>query len=90
MGSRDRGARVAGRNQFLETEPVEVEGEIPEEVALERVVAITENRLALEVLTVVLHLFFDVRQLRIELVLLRPAGIVQIGIVSHRANHQIK
>jgi len=62
---------VAGRYELFQAEVLEVVGEVVEEVANARVVAVAENRFALEVRGVVPEFVFDVRQLRVELILLR-------------------
>ena len=69
---------VAGGYELLQAEVLEVVGEVIEEVAYARVVAVAENRFALEVLGVVPEFVFDVRQLRVELVLLRVFRFYQV------------
>jgi hypothetical protein len=70
----DGGAVVAGGDELFEAELVEVGGEVLEEVALERVVAVAVDDLAAEgvgvELQVGLDLFLDVDVLGVELVLL--------------------
>ena len=70
----DGGAVVAGGDELLEAELVEVGGEVLEEVALEGVVAVAVDDLAAEgvgvELQVGLDLFLDVDVLGVELVLL--------------------
>jgi len=70
----DRGAVVTGGDELLEAEPVEVGGEVLEEVALEWVVAVAVDYLPAEGVGVELQvgfdLFLDVDILGVELVLL--------------------
>ena len=61
---------IARRDELFETERIEVEGEIPEEIALKRVVAVAEYRLSAQLGLIVLQLVFDVAKLRVELILL--------------------
>lgn len=68
LAAGDGGARVAGGCQALQSEAVEVQREVLEEVALERVVAIAEHDLAFEVVLVVDQLVLDVGHARVELV----------------------
>ena len=70
----DWGAVVAGGDELFQAELVEVGGEVLEEIALERVVAVAVDDLAAEgvgvELEVGLDLFLDVDVLGVELVLL--------------------
>ena len=80
----DRGTVVAGGDELLEAELVEVGGEVLEEIALERVVAIAVDYLAAEgvgvKLQVSLDLFLDVHVLGVELVLLGRLRGVQASV----------
>jgi hypothetical protein len=88
----DGGAVVAGGDELLEAELVEVCREVLEEVALEGVVAVAVDDLAAEgvrvELEVGLDLFLDVDVLRVELVLLGGLGGTQAtveGLACHGA-----
>ena len=81
--ARDWRTIVAGGYKLFKTEGVKVQGEILEEVALVRVVAIAEDHLALEMVAVMLQLLGDVVHLRVELVLLRPFGVSEIAVFRH-------
>lgn len=70
LASGDGGARVAGGDQALQSEVVEVQCEVFEEVALERVVAVARHDLAFEVVLVVDELVLDVGHARVEFVVL--------------------
>ena len=61
---------VAHTHQLLQAIHRELAKEVKEEVACIRIVTVAENRFAIEMLFVVPHLFFDVRELCIKLVLL--------------------
>ena len=63
-------ALVAGGDELLETQKVEVQDEVIEEFTHPGVVAVTEDSLILEVFPIVLELRFYVSQLRIELIFL--------------------
>ena len=80
----DGGAVVAGGNELLDAELVEVGGEVLEEVALEGVVAVAIDDLAAEGVGVELqvgfNLFLDVNILGVELVLLGRLRGVQASI----------
>ena len=65
-----RDSIVAGAYQLLQSQLVEAEREVFEEIALIGVVAVTKYRLALEVVPVVAKLPFYIRELGIELVFL--------------------
>lgn len=71
---------VAGRDQPFELQPLEIVGEVVEEVADARVVAIAKDGLALEVGGVVLEFLLDVGKLGVKLVLLGRLGGVQTAI----------
>lgn len=68
------GARVAGGCQALQSQVVEVQREVLEEVALERVVAVAEHDLAFEVVLAVNQFVLDVGHARVELVVLGLLG----------------
>ncbi len=74
LSADDGGAGVAGGDELLQDEGVEVGGEVLEEVALEGVVAVAEDDLALEAVLVMLELVGDVGELGVELVLLGRLG----------------
>ena len=76
---------VAGRNELLQSEELEVVAEVEIEVAAFGVVAVAQNRRAPEVSAVVLHLVLDVDELRVELVLFRIFSPVQVGILGHES-----
>src|SRR5207253_1471628 len=80
----DGRAVVAGGDELLEPEFVEVGGEVLEEVALEGVVAVAIDDLAAEgfgvELEVCLDLFLDVNVLGVELVLLGRLCSVQTSV----------
>ena len=67
---------VAHAHQLLQAIHRELAEEVKEEVACIRIVAVAENRLAVEMLFVVPHLLFDIGELCIELVLL--AGLRRV------------
>ena len=75
-------AVVARAEEAAQAEPVEVQGEILEEVALIGVVAVAKDGLPAEVGQVVLQLTFDVGELGVELVFLGALGGVEVP-VSH-------
>ena len=62
---------VACGDELFEAKCIEVKGEILEEVTLERVVAVAENRLAAQLRLVVPQLVTNNVKLGIELILLR-------------------
>ena len=68
LAAGDGGARVAGGDELLQPEGVEVQCEVLEEVRLERVVAVAEHDLAFEMFPVVDELVPDVGHARVELV----------------------
>jgi len=80
----DGGAVVAGGDELLEAELVEVGGEVLEEIALEWVVAVAIDDLAAEgfgvEFEVGLHLLLDVNVLGIELILLSRLSGMQASI----------
>ena len=76
-------ALVARRDKTLKLEFLEVVGEVLEEVAPARIVAVAEHDLALEMFLVVPQLVLDVHELRIELVLLAFLRQRQIGRPAH-------
>ena len=61
---------VTRRNQFLQFQEIEIHREILEKVAFIRVVAITQHRFTLEMLSVMFQLVLDVGKLRVKLVVL--------------------
>jgi hypothetical protein len=61
---------IACSYELLEAESVEIEREILEEVALEWVVAVAENRFAAQLRLVIFQLVADVAKLGIKLILL--------------------
>ena len=67
---------VAGGDEFLESKQMEVQDEVVEEVTHPRVVAVTEDGLAFEVLFVVFELCLYVFELGVELILL---GLLRLG-----------
>jgi hypothetical protein len=73
-------AHVAGGDELLELQLLEVMREKVEEVADLGIVAVAEDGLLLEVLRVVPQLFFDVGELCIKLILLRRLRGVQASI----------
>jgi hypothetical protein len=74
---------VTGSNEPLQNKPLEVIGEIVKEFTYARVVAITQNYLPAEVVSI-MQFLFNIMQLRIELIVLCLPGVVQIFILySH-------
>ena len=71
---------VARRDEPLQTKRLELVGKVVEEVGDARIVAVAQDRLAAEVFLVVRELPLDVRELRVELVLLRLLRRVQIAV----------
>ena len=69
-------AFVASRDHLLQAKQFKVEGEVLEEIAAPRIIAITQDDLALEVFAVMLQLVFNVRELGIMLVVLLVARTV--------------
>ena len=61
---------MAGGDELLQAQRVEVEREIAEEITLERVVAIAENRLAAKLIPIMPQLIFYIDKLRIKFVIL--------------------
>lgn len=66
MSERDRRPGVTGGNQLLQSEPVEIQDEVFEEIGFERIVAVTEHYLAFEMLPVMRQFLFNVGELRIN------------------------
>lgn len=62
----DRRAVIAGGNQLFETQKVEIQREVLEEVAFIGVIAVAEDHLAAEVRLIVAHFRFNVGQLGIR------------------------
>jgi len=71
---------VAGGDELLELEVVELARKVVKEVADLGVIAVAQDSLALEVLRVVLEFLFDVGKLGVELILLGGLGGVQASI----------
>lgn len=74
LAAGDGGARVAGGDELLQPEGVEVQCEVLEEVRLERVVAVAQDDLAFEMFPVVNELVLDVGHACVELVVLGLLG----------------
>lgn len=74
LAAGDGGARVAGGDELLQPEGVEVQCEVLKEIALERVVAIAQDDLAFEVVPVMDELVLDVGHACVELVVLGLLG----------------
>ena len=74
LAAGDGGARVAGGDEALQPQVVEVQREVLEEIALERVVAIAEHDLVPEMLLVVDQFVPDVGHACVELVVLGLLG----------------
>ena len=74
LAAGDGGARVAGGDELLQPEGVEVQREVLEKVRLERVVAVAQDDLAFEVVPVMDELVLDVGHARVELVVLGLLG----------------
>ena len=74
LAAGDGGARVAGGDELLQPEGVEVQGEVLEEVRLERVVAVAQDDLSFEMFPVVNELVLDVGHACVELVVLGLLG----------------
>jgi len=70
-------AGIARGDELFEAERVEVECEIPKEVALKWVVAVAKNRLASQLPFVVLQLIFDIAKLRVKLVLVEVQRLME-------------
>ena len=62
---------ITRRNQLLQSKTFEVQHEKLEKVALERVVSVTENCCTLEMLAIMTEFLLDIRQLGVELIVLR-------------------
>ncbi len=62
---------VAGGDQLLELQLLEVVREVVKKVTDLGIIAVAKDRLVLEMLGVMPQLFFDVRKLRVELILFR-------------------
>jgi hypothetical protein len=60
LSASDRTGAVASSNKFFELEMVEVDGEVPKEVAFKGIVTVAENCFASELVFVVPEFFFDV------------------------------
>ncbi len=73
---------VARRDEPLQTQRLELIGEVVEEVGDARIVAVAKHGLAAEVLLVVSKLPLDIRELRVELVLFRLFRVIQ-QVVRH-------
>ena len=81
MRTRDGGIDIAGCDDLLESKAVEVEHKVLEEVAFKWVVAVAEDGLVPKMVAVVAQLLLYVRQLSVELILLRLSCGVQSGIL---------
>lgn len=81
---RDRRRLVARGDEPLQSERVEIEYEVAEEIALERIVAIAVHGLPAKHVRVIVQVradfFLDIVVLRIELIILRPFRPVQIPV----------
>ena len=64
--------------KFLQPEKFEVMGEVVIEITDFRVVTIAINNFAFKLMSVVFEFIFNIRQLRIEIVILLMAGPVEI------------
>ena len=60
---------ITRRDEFLESEILEIVREIMKEIAYTRIVAVAQNDLSLEMIFVMPQLALDVLKLRVELVL---------------------
>ena len=69
---------VTGCDKFLQAEKLKVTGEAVIEVADFRVITVAVDHLALKMRFVVYELIFNVRQLRIEIVILLSPSLVKI------------
>lgn len=69
---------VTGRDKFLQAEKLKVMGEVVIEVANFRVITVAVDHLALKMRFVVYELIFNVRQLRIEIVILLLPRLMKI------------
>ena len=76
---------VAGGNQSFQAQVFKVVGEIVEKIGHARVIAVTENRLVLEVFLVMFQFVLDIRELCIELVFLGVLCAIQLAILRHGA-----
>ena len=70
-------ALVTSSDELPKPKLFEVVGEVLEEVADPRIVAVAVDDLVLEVLSIVLQFSLDVGQLRVELILLRSLGAAE-------------
>ena len=69
---------ITGCNELLQPEKFEVMGEVVIEVTVFGVVTIAINNFAFKLMSVVSEFIFNIRQLRIEIVILLMAGPVEI------------
>ena len=78
---------VAGRDEFLQAQPLEVLGEETRELAPFGIVARQENRLATERIGIEVEvgvdLLLDVGVLRVGLVVLRTLRLCQLSVFAH-------
>ena len=80
---RNAGVGVACRRQAFQPERIETHRKIFEEIALVRVIAVTENPLASEMVAVVLQLVFDKPKVSIELVMWVMSRVKKIAVAGH-------
>ena len=73
---------ITDSNQFLQAKKLEIVGEIFEEVADARVIAVTQHRLTTEMFAVMAQLIVYVFKLSIKLIFLGFLSLVEI-LVSH-------
>ena len=71
---------IAGSNQLFEAQAVEIHEEILHKIALKRIVAITVNHFPLKLIRIVLQFCLNLRQLCIELIILRSFRRTEIRI----------
>ncbi len=88
-GVRYRRSDVACGYQLLQSQTVEVHGEILEEIGFVGIVAIAEDHLVPEMLAVMGQFRFDILDAGVELVLLGLVSRVQCLVASHR-NQSVK
>lgn len=74
---------VAGSDEFLESEIFEIIGEVVEEIADARVVAVAEHGLAPEMLFITLQFILDVGQLGVEFIFLFFLRLVKAVVSGH-------
>lgn len=80
-----------GGDEFLQAQKEEVHLEILPEIRVFRVIAVTENNLVSEEIAVMIQFFLNIRELRIELVVLGTFRRAQIAIfVCHNFMSPLK